>query len=133
MRFARSILAALRSRPAAAVLLVYQALFLNVFLPAHTRGAVTLDGRHAAACCCEADVPRSGKPPAVPSGRDRDHCAVCQFAAGLTPVLYLRTTLAASALLGRLPLPPPPVTVSLDRIPTYFACGPPLSLDPRLT
>ena len=116
---------------------VYQALFLNVLLPGHTRGAITLDGRHTPACCSPAcyapavssrgDVPPSGKGPAVPSPRDRDNCAVCHFAVGLTPVLFFRTTVAALGLLGRRPPEPPRAAVSLDPIPTYFACGPPPS------
>ena len=127
MRLHRNILAALRSRPAAAVLLVYQALFLNVLLPGHTRGAITLDGKHVPACCCDRDPRPTGRPPAVPSQRDRDHCAICQFAAGLTPVLFFRVTLAAVGLLRRLPVPPRPVVGSLDLIPTYLARGPPPS------
>ncbi len=37
-----------RTRLTAVFLLVYEALFLNVVLPGHTRGAITLDGRHVA-------------------------------------------------------------------------------------
>ena len=127
VRLTRTLFAALRSRPAAAVLLVYQALFLNVLLPGHTRGAVTLDGKHTPACCCEGDPRPTERVPAVPSRRDRDHCAICQFAAGLTPLLFFRITLADHGLLQRSPAAPPPTACSLDRIPTYLACGPPLS------
>jgi hypothetical protein len=97
------------SRIILGLLLAYQALFLNVLLPGHTRGAITLDGKHTAPCCCcggGADRP-AGKGPAVPSQRDRDHCAICQFAAGITsvPMLYLK--LAEAGLVERLPPPRP--------------------------
>ena len=116
------------SRIILGLLLAYQALFLNVILPGHTRGAITLDGKHTAArccCCCGSDDRPAGKAPAVPSQRDREHCAICQFAAGITsvPVLYLK--LAEAGLVERLPPPRPSVVVSLDRICTYLACGPP--------
>ncbi len=132
MRLVRPILAALRSRPAVAVLLVYQALFLNVFLPGHARGAITLDGKHAtAACCCcgtAAESRPDGKGPAVPSERDREHCAVCQFVAGLTSVPVVRLTIHGAGLLDLLPVPPPAVVAARNLIPTYHACGPPPSL-----
>ena len=113
------------------LLLVYQALFLNVVLPGHSRGAVTLDGRHTAdlkpCCCCGGSGdPSAGHPgPAVPSRRDREHCAICQFAAGLSPAPFLHVTLAPAGLLDRLPDPPPDRAVPADPALTYLACGPP--------
>ena len=110
----------------ALLLLVYQAAFLNVFLPGHTRGAMTLDGRHSPAacrsCCCgRPEDPTAGK---TPSKDDRDHCAVCQFMLGLTsvPVVYL--TLADRGLVELLPVPPPAVGTVRDLVPTYYGNGP---------
>ena len=122
------ILARLRARPLAVFLLVYQALFLNVLLPGHTRGAITLDGKHTACCCCcGGERGPAGKVPAVPSQRDRDHCAICNFAARVTPPEVFDLRLDPLGLLERLPVPAPTAVVSLDRISTYLACGPPLS------
>ncbi len=118
------------SRVILGLLLVYQAVFLNVLVPGHTRGAITLDGKHTAPCCCcsSAGEPRpGGKAPTGPSDRDREHCAVCQFAAALTSVPPVRFTLPELGLLDVLPAPLPSVVCSLDRIATYDACGPPLS------
>ena len=108
-----------------AFLLIYQALFLNVVLPGHTRGGVTLDGKHSAATCCCCGT--SSKIPATPSQRDKDNCAICQFMAGLTPAPVVSLTLPELGLLKLMPVPPPAIVVARQLIPTYFACGPPLS------
>jgi hypothetical protein len=109
------------------LLLVYQAFFLNVLLPGHTRGAITVDGKHTpAACCCCGGKPAGGDP-AVPSQRDRDHCALCQFAGVLTPDPVVQLVIAELGLLDVLPTPAPAVAESRDLVTTYLACGPPLS------
>ena len=113
------------------LLLAYQSLFLNVFLPGHTRGAVTLDGRHAArpSCCCDggggSGPPADGQRRDLPSGRDREQCAVCHFAARVTPPPAFDFRLPPLGLLDRLPPAVPAVATSVDRIRTYLACGPP--------
>jgi hypothetical protein len=126
-RFPQIIFAALRTRPAVTVMLVYQALFLNVLLPGHTRGAITLDGKHTPACCCAGEPKPADGAPAVPSRRDRDHCALCQFAAGLTPHLFFRITLLPLGVLERLAGMRPGVVRPAEFAATYFACGPPAS------
>lgn len=67
-----------------AILLIYQALFLNVFIPAHTRGMVQLPGSHAVMqCCC--DTGESKNPPTDKEKQNRvENCAICAFAARLT-------------------------------------------------
>ncbi len=122
-------------RPKRAILgflLVYQAVFLNVVLPGHTRGAVTLDGKHTAGgpcCCCGGDEGTTRRPvgqgPAGPSRRDRDHCAICSFAARVTPPPAFDFRLPPLGLLERLPPPVPATATSVARIRTYLACGPP--------
>lgn len=89
-------------------LLVFQALFVNVFLPAHTRGAITLKAggqgmslssrcespgntgapRAAPASCC-APMGRDPHPqkPAQPTPSDRACCAVCYIASLYVPVV----------------------------------------------
>jgi hypothetical protein len=127
MRLIGTILARLHARPIVAFLLVYQFLFLNVILPGHTRGAVTLDGKHAAQCCCCCDhaVDGPAKSPAIPSQRDRDHCALCDFAARVTTQQVFVLRLDPIGLLARLPVPTPTVLVSADFLPTYLGTGPP--------
>jgi hypothetical protein len=120
------------SRLILGALLLQQAFFLNVLVPGHTRGQITLDGKHeadsvgCAACCCCKQPAVPAKNPAGPSQKDRDQCAICQFVAGLTSVPVVRLTLPELGLLDLLPVPPPAVVVSLDLFPTYQACGPPV-------
>jgi hypothetical protein len=115
-------------------LLIYQALFLNVLLPGHTRGAITIDGKHTTdacpcCCCCGGDKAATANPDfGMPSKRDREHCAFCEFAVGLISIPIVKFTLPEFGLLDVLPIAPPRVVISLDRISTYFACGPPLSV-----
>ncbi len=114
------------SRAILCLLLAYQAWFLNVLLPGHARGAVTVDGKHSPAACCGGGGTAPGHDQ-VPSQRDRDHCALCQFAAGLTSVPVARVALADLGLLERLPVQPPAAAVPRDPVATYLACGPPPS------
>ncbi len=131
MKVIAPILARLRTRPVAVFLLVYQAVFLNVVLPGHTRGAVTLDGRHTAdwCCCCgggaEARPAPDRKGPSAPSQRDRDHCAFCHFAARLVPPVVPDVRLAPPGLLVVLTTPRPAAIAPAARIVTYYGRGPP--------
>jgi hypothetical protein len=120
------ILARLRSRPLVAFLLVYQFLFLNVLLPGHTRGAITLDGKHAPRCCCCNGGGGGDQKPGTPSQRDRDHCAICDFAARVTTPEVFILRLDPVGLLARLPVPTPTILVSADFLPTYLGTGPPI-------
>jgi hypothetical protein len=71
-------------RAARILLIAFQVLFLNVVLPGHTRGVITLSGKSssAGAACCHS---KHGDSPAKPSERDKAECAVCFFAARVTP------------------------------------------------
>ena len=140
----RPALASLRpfggSRVAIALLLVYQAVFLNVFVPSHTPARITVAGgapvAAAASHCC------AGKPDATAGGRhdddhgdrdgedspaapDRSRCAVCNLVARLAPATTVDLILPEHQLLERTPrvarhvAPAPPVRV------TYLGRGPP--------
>jgi hypothetical protein len=117
----------------AILLLAYQAAFLNVFVPVHTRGMITLDTRAAAATatlaprhgCCP---PRSNdRNPAVPTPADRAGCAICHLATHYTPppAADLRP-----APLGLTDVLPPPASQSATRpalILPYHGRAPPAS------
>jgi hypothetical protein len=81
-------------RLATILLLVYQAVFLNVFIPAHTRGQFTLDDRTPSpatahltrgggGCCAPHSSSRPSDP--TPTPADRANCAVCHLATHYTP------------------------------------------------
>src|SRR3954468_3182846 len=74
------------------LLIVWQVFCLNIFLPAHTRGAMTVGkacGRQS--CCSESAKQEKDDKPASPSPDERSRCSVCYFAAGLStpPVVLL--------------------------------------------
>src|SRR4051812_27410049 len=76
----------MRGRIGRVALLIFQALWLNVILPGHTRGIITLPG---AACadsgsgCCAKAKSSEQETPAKPNRRAAA-CAVCFFAARLS-------------------------------------------------
>lgn len=113
-------------------LLVFQAVWLNVIVPGHTRGIVPLpgsccaansscysDGRSLAAATSTAsrDVSNTGRSRHVPLPRDNaSRCAICQFAARLTlppAVDYVPPLLGLALVLD----PPAPISVDSVRCP----------------
>jgi hypothetical protein len=77
-------------------LLVFEAAFLNVVVPGHTRGVITLSGKSSAAGMADLGCPfcsrRSGNDPKkAPDQKDQSECAICHIAAMLTlpPVVDL--------------------------------------------
>jgi hypothetical protein len=117
------------------LLLAYQFIFLNVILPAHTRGAVTLDGRHTAClmcCCCGGGKPADNSSAPVPSQRDRDNCALCNFAARLTFVVPPNLRLTDFQLLEVLPPAPAPAIVVCPPARIHCCRGPPVSIGSTL-
>lgn len=78
-------------RLATILLLLYQAAFLNVFVPAHTRGQFTLDDRTPAAArisaagCCAPHSSSRTPGDHTPTPADRANCAVCHLATHYTP------------------------------------------------
>ena len=108
--------------------IVWQAWCLNVFLPAHTRGAMTVGEAVVATTtpaamsqpCC-APKHQDGKP--TPEQKSR--CAVCYFAMGLSvpPVVDCRLLEAGFAQLVSPPRPVVLVSPAPDL--PFDACGPP--------
>jgi hypothetical protein len=114
-------------------LLAYQFLFLNVIVPGHTRGAITLDGKHSGdcpMCCCCGDAPANdqGKPDSkqhAPSEKDKESCAICNFAARVMPATFVDLKLGELRFVELMPVTGAHVAASLDFIPTYLGRGPP--------
>jgi hypothetical protein len=108
------------------LLIVWQAFCLNVFLPAHTRGAMTVPGvrcngtAEGRACCSHKATPKD-----KPTPEQRSRCAVCYFAMGLSPCAVLDCGLRPLGLLEILPVAVPTGSPSNDFPLTYYACGPP--------
>jgi len=59
----------------------FQFVWLNIVLPVHTRGIVTIgESCDSRSCCAHKD----GKSHHTPTREDQKHCAICAFAAALS-------------------------------------------------
>ena len=117
-------------RGTALLLILFQALLLNVVIPGHTRGIITLSGRSAIndlrdvgwGGCCQKHSGSENQP----TQKDRAQCAICHLAARITPapVVDLRLT-----ELGRgdlFPVSQPRIVTAPDLALTYHGRAPPL-------
>ena len=105
----------------------FQALWLNVILPGHRRGAVTLPGYEPSAAqhrCCS-QHPGSGTSDAP--GDRAAHCAVCFFAARLSLPVFVDLTPAPLGLCGDCDVPACEAITSLDLQLTYLGRAPPVA------
>jgi hypothetical protein len=118
-------------RAVAIALLIFQSLWLNVVLPGHTRGAVTLPGYEKPSatsvghgCCPTSDSDPSDSD--KPDGRAA-HCAVCFFAARLSLPCAIDLTPAPLGLCGEAPNELAESIASLDAQFTYLGRAPPIA------
>jgi hypothetical protein len=127
----------MRFRPGHLALLIFQAIWLNVILPGHTRGVVTTPGSECSACesssapqrttCCDAAAAATTKRGQAPDPAGRaQHCALCAFAARLTLPPVIDLTPAPLGFLERMTLAPPARAQSIQLIPTYDGRAPPV-------
>jgi len=110
------------------LLLAFEALWLNVVVPGHRRGAVPLPGERCAACSAHATCPSSGGPDRpAPPGDPAAHCAICYFAARLSPPPVVDFTPPKPQLLCAAPVPAPRPRPQVPFLPTYDGRGPPIT------
>jgi hypothetical protein len=114
-------------------LLVFEGIFLNVIVPGHTRGVVTLTGKQTVSCAADLGCPFCSPPirknsKQAPSDQDRSECAICNFAALLSvpPVVDFVPPLTGVARAVELPVPAmaPLIRVQVvlqDRAPPFVA------------
>jgi hypothetical protein len=111
------------------LLVLWQAWCLNVFLPAHTRGAMTVGeavrGTPAATHPCCAPRRHDDDDDRKPTPEQKSRCAVCYYAMGLSvpPVADCRLRDAGFAQI--LPPPRPLDLISPGPDLPFDACGPP--------
>lgn len=122
----------MRSRALRIAILLFQALWLNVIVPGHQRGVVRLPGEDCPECrevataqpaCCE-DEPRE-KHPAKPQRDPALHCAICYFAARLSPAPFVDLTPPPLRLTNWRPLTLCPIRTSRPCLATCDERGPP--------
>jgi len=110
-------------------LLVFWAGFLGIFVPGHTRGAITLPGAGCSDCktvkadsCCATDTTTERD---EPTQDQKKRCAVCFFVMSLYVVPPFVLDVRAAGLVAVLPLRPPAVVGLPTLDPTYWGRGPP--------
>jgi hypothetical protein len=112
-------------------LLIYQAIFLNVVLPGHTRGAITLTGNSKLAgiladgCCPRRDRGHADKNK-IPTPKDRENCALCHMAARITAAPAVNLTLPKLGLTELLSVPAALEAEPFQWRPIYYGRAPPV-------
>jgi hypothetical protein len=112
MRAGRNIFGWRRLNKSVAIfLLVFQSVFLNIIVPGHTRGVITLSGKVTVGSIADLGCPFCPQPirkdpKKAPTSQDRAQCAICQLAIRIThaPVIDFRL-----GELGLLEVVPPSV------------------------
>lgn len=133
------ILPTLRSRPLRLVILAFQALWLNAIVPGHTRGVVQVAGSECQACgqapdrpvarpCCHPGAAAARDARRVPLPADpASHCAICHFAAMLSPAIAVDFTHPPLAAVAWVQALPARAAVRAQVFPTYLGRAPPVS------
>src|SRR5687767_1836769 len=93
--------------------ILFQCIWLNTVMPGHTRGVVTLPGSEAschieqASKCCPNEKGNNDSDSRAPTGDQKQRCAVCYFAAGLStppPVVFWQPVAGHVQILSILPV-----------------------------
>jgi len=121
-------------RPARIALLIFQALWLNVIVPGHTRGIVTLPGAPCSDGACSANAGATDAC-CLPSGPSKQpahnqrasYCAICAFSARLSPPPVIDLTLPPLSFLRTAPIPAPELQPGVPSLPTYDGRAPPMA------
>jgi DUF2946 family protein len=114
-------------------LLVFEAIFLNIIVPGHTRGVITLSGKTSATSVADLGCPFCSQrakidPKHAPNEKEQSECAICNLAVRLTlpPVIdFVPPPLClAMAVEAPAPIPAPSLRVRFvrqDRAPPLVA------------
>ena len=132
MTMGRNIFACRRLNKSVSVfLLVFEAVFLNVIVPGHTRGVITLTGKNSVVSMADLGCPfcshqSNSDPKKAPDGKDQQECAICHLAVRLTlpPVVDFR--LGELTLLEVVPPPAPVQAPVCIIVPVQYCRGPPV-------
>ncbi len=119
----------MRWRPFHIALLIFQTFWLNVVIPGHTRGAVSLPGTTCESCRqpllsgCSTGTGRSSSH--TPVRDPASHCAICYFAARLTLPPVVDFTPPRLGLAEILDPPAPQIVDSLRVVLPFDGRAPP--------
>jgi hypothetical protein len=112
-------------------LILFQLLWLNVILPGHTRGSITIPGSkpscgqvsNSGSGCCSAKAKQKSE---SPTPEQKSRCAFCYFAMGMSTPPVVEFNHQLFGLLTLLPIPPPEVAESPCIVLPYHGRAPPL-------
>lgn len=114
--------------------LLFQALWLNVIVPGHQRGVVALPGESCATCeqaqassddCCPMEAKSKPQKAPAPKGDPALHCAICYFAARVTPPETIDLTPPPLRFAHVAPVPEADICTSVATTLTYEGRAPP--------
>ena len=111
------------ARVARILLIAFQVWFLNVFVPGHTRGLITLSAKSGCGECCH----KPANPIKSPTHKDQSECAVCSLAARITPPPVIDFHLTILGLRELVRLPTPTRLLATDVPLTYRGRAPPIA------
>lgn len=115
-------------RPLRWAFILFQFAWLNVVLPGHTRGSITVPGTKPTAPACCAGHQAGSRTPAEnqqPTPADRANCAICYFAAGMSTPPPVIVAPMPRGVVAILPLPAPEILISSDYPAAYHGRAPP--------
>lgn len=112
-------------------LLAIEAVFLNLIVPGHTRGVITLTGKSSCASLADLGCPlcahrSSDNPKQAPTGKDRSECAICQLAICILSPPAIDLGLGELGLLKIIPPPNSEEAAVAAMVRTYDGRGPPV-------
>jgi hypothetical protein len=114
-----------------AFLLGFQAFFLNVVIPGHTRGVITLSGKSGVCSAADLGCPfcrHSGGPQKSPTSKNPSDCAICHLALRITTNPPIDFHLDDLGLLELAVIPPRPAPIVATIVLVHFSRGPPACL-----
>ena len=121
----------MRGRVVRITLLLFQVVWLNAVLPGHTRGIIPLACESKAQSHCSmaaaGNCPKKSSPDAPATPGRSSNCAVCQYAARMTPPPVLDWRPAALELTDLVPEIAGLGVESADSVLTYNGRAPPVA------
>jgi hypothetical protein len=112
-----------------AFLLVFQTFFLNVVIPGHTRGVITLSGKNGVCSAADLGCPfcqHSDDHKKSPTSKDQSDCAICHLALRITTNPPIDFHLDDLGLLKLAAIPPRNAPIVATIVLLHFSRGPPV-------
>jgi hypothetical protein len=122
----------MRWRPWHLLFIAFQAIWLNIIIPGHTRGAMPMIGSACDDVACQSAPTQTTHAACehckIPNAPAKNHgCAICAFAATLATPPPFDLSLPPLALLRSIENARAQPLVAREVLIPFFSCGPPIS------